>query len=269
MERRGDRAVIINADSAQMYADLSILTARPTAAEMGGVPHRLYGVWDGARPGSAGRYAALAVEAIDDAHAAGAVPILVGGTGLYLRAVLEGLAPVPDVDPVIRAEVRRLPQDEAWAALLREDPPIAASLNPNDASRTQRALEVKRSTGRSLRHWRAVRTGGLGHRVATTAEVLLPNRDSLYACCDSRVTRMFESGAVAEVERLLARRLPPELPVMRAIGVPQIAALLRGERTLESALEQTRLATRQYAKRQYTWFRHSAPAHWQRFGPAC
>jgi tRNA dimethylallyltransferase len=264
LEQRGSRGVVINADSAQVYRDLRVLSARPSEEDMRGVEHRLFGAWDGADPCSAADWAAAAKREIENAQLAGAVPILVGGTGLYLRTLLDGIAPVPAIDPAVREAVRALPTPEAYAALQAEDPERGAALNPGDISRIARALEVVRSTGKPLAHWQTERVGGIGEAVELFPLILLPDRDRLYARCDERFARMFESGAVEEVEALLARRLPSLSPVMRAIGVPEIAGFLSGEWTREEALARGRLATRQYAKRQYTWFRNQPPAEWPR-----
>lgn len=260
----GQRGVVINADSAQVYADLSVLSARPSEEEMQGVEHRLFGAWDGARACSAADWAERARAEIAQVHGEGSVPILAGGTGLYIRTLLEGIAPVPPIDPVIRAEVRALSVAEAHAALLREDAPRAALLSPNDATRIARALEVVRSTGRPLAEWQAERTGGIGDEVSLSPLILLPDRATLYSRCGMRFERMLAQGAVVEVRALLARDLDPALPVMRAIGMPEIAGYLRGEWPLEEARERGAQATRNYAKRQFTWFRHQPPAAWPR-----
>lgn len=264
LEREGRRAVVINVDSAQVYADLSVLSARPTAEEMRGIEHRLFGAWDGAQACSAADWAAAAAREIDQAHEAGTVPILVGGTGLYIRTLLEGIAPVPEIDPNVREAVRAMAVEDAYVALRREDPERAAALAPNDAARVMRALEVVRSTGRGLKAWQAERTGGIGHRVTLHPAILLPERRSLYERCDRRFARMLAEGAVTEVEALLARGLDPALPVMRAIGVPEIAAYLRGTASLAETEARGAQATRNYAKRQFTWLRHQPPAEWQR-----
>jgi tRNA dimethylallyltransferase len=264
LEARGQRAVIINADSAQVYADLAILSARPTEQEMGGIDHRLFGYIDGAEACSAARWAADARAEIAAAHAAGALPILVGGTGLYIRTLLDGIAPIPEIDPAIREAVRAMTVDDAYAALAREDPGSAARLAPADTTRVARALEVVRSTGQTITHWQAHKQGGISDTVAIKALVLLPPRDWLLARCDRRFAAMLESGALDEVETLLARALHPGLPVMRAIGVPETARLLRGLTSPEQCLADGQLATRQYAKRQYTWFRNQTPADWHR-----
>jgi tRNA dimethylallyltransferase len=257
--------VIINADSAQVYSDLAILSARPSEGEMGGIEHRLFGTIDGAEACSAARWAEDARGEIAAAHAADVLPILVGGTGLYLRTLLDGIAPVPPIDPAIRQAVRALPVADAHAALQIEDPEAAARLNAADTTRVARALEVVRSTGQTLKAWQARKQGGIGDAVSLAPLVLLPPRDWLFDRCDRRFATMLDSGAVEEVQALLARGLDADLPVMRAIGVPEIAGLIRGELTREAALAAGQLATRQYAKRQYTWFRNQPPEDWQRY----
>ena len=264
LRQQGREAVVINADSAQVYADLAVLSARPTADEMQGVPHRLFGEWDGASACSAADWARAARALVEEAHASGAVPILVGGTGLYLRTLLDGIAPVPPIDPAVRAAVRAMPVAEAHAALTREDPERAARLSPNDTTRVARALEVVRSTGQPLAAWQEQRTGGIGDRIALYPLLLLPDRAWLYDRCDRRFTQMLERGALAEVKALLARGLDPDLPVMRAIGVPELAGYLRGGIPLAEAERMGQQATRNYAKRQYTWFRGQSPADWPR-----
>lgn len=261
---RGRQAVVINADSAQVYADLAVLSARPSPAEMRGVPHRLFGAWDGATACSAADWAARARDEITAVHAAGGVPILVGGTGLYLRTLLDGIAPVPPIDPAVRAAVRALPVAEAHAALEREDPARAALLAPADGARIARALEVVRSTGRPLAEWQGELVGGIGGSVTLHPLVMLSQRAALYARCDARFAAMLRGGAVEEVLALLVRGLDPFLPVMRAIGVPEIAACLAGNCTLAEAEARGAQATRNYAKRQYTWFRRQPPPDWPR-----
>ncbi|MFM5953816.1 MAG: tRNA (adenosine(37)-N6)-dimethylallyltransferase MiaA [Novosphingobium sp.] len=260
----GREGVVINADSAQVYADLAVLSARPTTEEMRGVEHLLFGTWDGAQACSAADWAAEARSAIADVQARGAVPILVGGTGLYIRTLLDGIAPVPPIDPAVRSAVRALPAAEAFAALQAADPARAALLSPGDSTRLARALEVVRSTGKPLADWQAERVGGIAPAVELHAAVLLPPRDWLYERCDRRFSLMIEQGALDEVEALLARKLDPALPVMRAIGVPELAAHLAGEMTREAALSRGAQATRNYAKRQFTWFRNQPPPEWQR-----
>jgi tRNA dimethylallyltransferase len=265
---RGQEAVIINADSAQVYADLAVLSARPDAEEMGGIEHRLFGTFDGAEACSAAHWAQQAKAEIAAAHAAGALPILVGGTGLYLRTLLDGIAPVPPIDPDIRETVRALPVAEAYAALQSEDPAAAARLNAADTTRVARALEVVRSTGKPLGEWQADKQGGIGEQVTLHPLILQPPRDWLLERCDRRFAQMLERGAVAEVEALLTRGLNPDLPVMRAIGVPEIARWLGGAIDRDQCLAEGQLATRQYAKRQYTWFRNQPPPTWKRYTEA-
>lgn len=260
----GTDALVVNADASQVYADLAILSARPSPDEMEGVPHHLFGHVDGAEAHNAARWSDEARGVISHAHATGKVPILVGGTGLYLRTLLYGIAPVPGIDPDVRAVVRALPVVEAHAALAKADPEAAARLNPADTTRVARALEVVRSTGRTLAAWQEAREGGIADAITLVPLILLPPRDWLRDRCDTRLVQMFDGGAIEEVEALLNRHLDPDLPVMRAIGVPQIAAHLRGEIGRAEALEQAQAATRQYAKRQFTWFRHQPPADWPR-----
>lgn len=256
--------VVINADASQVYADLQILSARPSPEEMTQAPHRLFGHIDGAQACTAARWAAEARAEVDKAHGEGRLPILVGGTGLYLRTLLDGIAPVPDIDPAIRAAIRAMPVAEAHAALAGEDPEAAARLAPADSTRVARALEVVRSTGKPLSEWQKHKSGGIGDRIALSPLILLPPRDWLIDRCDRRFGQMVDGGAVAEVETLLARNLPPDLPVMRAIGVPEIAAWLNGKIDRDAMFERGRVATRQYAKRQYTWFSRQPPAAWMR-----
>ena len=256
--------IVVNADASQVYADLALLSARPSDDEMDGVPHHLFGHVDAAEAHNAARWADEARAVIAAAHDAGEVPILVGGTGLYFRTLLDGIAPVPEIAPDIRAAVRALPVADAHAALTTADPAAAARLNPADTTRVARALEVVRSTGRTLADWQSATEGGIAGDVTLAPLILLPPRDWLRARCDQRLVQMFETGAIEETEALLARDLDPALPAMRAIGVPQIAGYLRGEIDRADALEAAQAATRQYAKRQFTWFRHQPPSDWLR-----
>ena len=257
--------VIVNADSAQIYADLPILSAAPTPEQRASAEHRLYGVRDGALPCSAADWAAQAEREIADVHSNGATPILVGGTGLYLRTLLEGIAPVPPIESDVRARVRSATVAENRAKLETLDAGAAERLSPSDSSRINRALEVILSTGRTLGEWQKERRGGIGQKVDLRAILLLPPRKWLYARCDERFAQMIEQGAVAEVERLISRKLNENLPVMRAIGVREISAYLFGELSLDQAVEAGQQSTRRYAKRQYTWFSHQPPADWPRF----
>jgi tRNA dimethylallyltransferase len=246
---------IINADATQLYADLRVLSARPSPGEEALVPHRLYGVCDGACPVSAADWAGMARAEIEAALKAGRLPILVGGTGLYLETLIEGIAPVPEIRSAVRAAVRAMTSEDAAAALAREDGAMASRLLPSDRQRLLRALEVVRSTGRSLAEWQAVRSGGIGQSHKVRGLVIAPDRAARWAAAAARLDAMIEAGALAEVEALVARRLDPGAPVMKALGVGPLAAHLRGELTLDAALAQTLATTRQYQKRQMTWIR--------------
>lgn len=258
------RGTVINADSMQVYADLRILTARPTRDEEMRVPHRLFGHIDGADPYSAARWAIEARAAIAEAHQQGRLPILVGGTGLYLRTLIEGIAPVPEIDPAVRSAVRALPVAEAHTQLAAADPEAAARLNATDTTRVARALEVVRATGKPLAYWQRQRVGGIAAEIHLAPLILLPDRDWLGQRIDTRFAEMLEAGR-REAKALLARTdIPPDAPVLRAIGIPELRALFAGETDVVQAAAAGALATRQYAKRQYTWFRRQPPAGWER-----
>ena len=256
--------VIINADASQLYADLRVLSARPSVADEACVPHRLYGQIDGAEACSAAAWAELAKAEIAACHASGRLPMVVGGSGLYLRTLLDGIAPVPEIDPAVRTAVRRLDAATAYAALAAEDPALAARLAHGDRQRVMRGLEVIRSTGRSLLGWQRELTGGIGRAVTLDARVIDLPRAELHERIDARLAAMHEA-ALPEVAALLARRLDPALPVMTALGVAQFAAQLAGTRTPAAALAEAQAATRRYAKRQQTWFRNQTPG-WMRVG---
>jgi tRNA dimethylallyltransferase len=267
----GREAVIINADASQVYRDIPILSARPMREEMGDVPHRLFGHIDGAVACDAARWASEARAEIAEAHALDAVPILVGGTGLYIDTLLRGIAPVPPIDETLRAAIRALPVREAYRRLQVADPGAASRLKPLDKTRIARALEVMTATGTPLSDWQLRREGGIGGRVTLLPAILLPPRDWLYARCDARLEAMFAGGAIDEVLALSMRQLDPALPVMNAIGVASILEIiLSGEyETVRSgsralALGHAQMATRRYAKRQYTWFRNQSPPDWPR-----
>jgi tRNA dimethylallyltransferase len=253
---------ILNADSMQVYRDLAILTARPGPGEIARVPHALYGVRDGAEPCSAADWASLAREEIRATLDQGLVPILCGGTGLYLRALLDGIAEIPPISAEVREAGRRRHAAIGGAAFRAElaelDPESAQRLNEADGQRLMRAWEVVAGTGRTLGYWqREGRGRALG--LPVRAFTLLPPRDALYAAIDHRFQRMLAEGALEEVRCLLQRNLDPALPVMKAVGVPELIRHLRGEIALADAVAQVPQATRRYAKRQYTWFRHQFP----------
>lgn len=256
--------VVINADASQVYADLRLLSARPSPAEEARAPHRLYGVVDGATACSAADWAAMARAAIAQAHTEGRLPIVVGGTGLYIRTLLDGIAPVPDIPDEVRAQVRAL--DDPHAALALADPAMAQRLRPSDRQRSARALEVKRATGRSLADWQAATEGGIGGTVELRAHVVETDRAELYARCDHRFDLMLAEGALDEARALAARGLSPALPVMKALGVPPLLAHLAGDLTIEAAADAAKQDTRRYAKRQLTWFRNQTP-DWRRVAP--
>ena len=255
--------VVVNADAMQVYADLHVLSARPSAADEAVVPHALYGVRDGAVPCSAAEWAGWARAEIERAHAGGRVPVLVGGTGLYLETLLHGIAPVPTIDPAVRAAVRAMRPGEGWAALALEDPDGAARLRATDTQRVARALEVVRSTGRPLGEWQRARVGGIAARVALRAIVVEVSADVLARRIAVRLEAMVARGALDEVVALMARGLDPALPVMKAVGVRPLAAWVRGEIERAEAIARAAAETRQYAKRQRTWFRGRA-AGWAR-----
>ena len=256
---------IVNCDASQLYRGLDIVSAAPTAAGRAVADHRLYACRDPAESCSTADYAALAKAEIAAIHASGRPAVLVGGTGLYLRTLLDGIAPVPPIDPAVRAEVRAAPVPDNRARLEQLDPQAAARLKPADTARIARALEVVLSTGRTLADWQQDNSGGIGGKVALRPLILLPPRDWLYRRCDQRFAAMLDSGADAEVKALMERKLDPALPAMRAIGVREIAAMLAGAISCDEAIAFGSQSTRRYAKRQYTWFAHQPPPDWPRF----
>ena len=255
--------VVINTDSMQVYRDLRVLTARPTVEEEALVPHRLYGHVDASINFSAGAWVADAAKMLDEARVQSRLPIFVGGSGLYFKALTRGLSAVPPIPTDIRNSVRaRLERDgvEALhAELARRDPVSAERLKPRDRSRIARALEVVEATGRSLTDWHREGLPPLLPSGEFTALFLSPERDALYVRIDARFDAMLKAGALEEVERLAARKLDPLLPAMKAHGVPALIRHLNGEIRLEEAATIGRADTRHYAKRQFTWFRHQLP----------
>jgi len=258
--------IIVNADASQVYADLSILSARPPADDLAQAPHRLFGHVDGAEDYSAVRWAREARAQIDDAHAQGRLPILVGGTGLYFDTLLHGIAPVPDIDPAIRAAVRAMPVAQSYGLLAREDPEAARRLRPTDTTRVARALEVVRSTGRPLGQWQARREGGISGAMSVHAAVVMLPRAQLAERAALRLHAMLAQGALDEVAALTARRLPPDRPVLRALGVAELAAVLAGTMTIEAAQAAILAVTRAYQKRQTTWARNRQ-RDWPKLAP--
>jgi tRNA dimethylallyltransferase len=252
---------VINGDAIQVYRELSVLSARPTAEETRRAPHRLYGVLAGSQRCSAARWRTMALAAIATARGKGRLPIVVGGTGLYLRSLVHGLSPVPAIAPEIREQARgrhaELGGERFHAELASLDPVMAARLNPGDSQRVIRAWEVITATGRSLALFQKIRPAKSEMRFLQ--HVILPPREALYAACDGRAVRMIEAGALDEVQRLMALRLDPSLPVMKAVGLRELAAHLDGIVDKATAIDDLRRATRNYAKRQVTWFRHQMP----------
>lgn len=270
---RATGGVVINADSMQVYRDLRIITARPGPADEARVPHRLYGHVDAAVNFSAGAWVSDAAREIAEAEAAGRLPIFVGGTGLYFKALTSGLSVVPPIPAETREDVRaRLERngvEALHAQLARRDPRAAERLNLRDRTRIARALEVIEATGRSLLDWHQEGQPALLPKDSYRAVFLAPERDELYARIDARFEAMLGAGALKEVERLAARQLDPMLPAMKAHGVPALIRHLRGELGLEEAATIGRADTRHYAKRQFTWFRHQLPDfEWVRPGEA-
>ena len=255
--------VVINADSMQVYRDLRVITARPTQDDEARVPHRLYGHVDAAVNFSAGAWVSDAARALEEAQAEGRLPIFIGGTGLYFKALTAGLSVVPPIPAEVREDVRaRLERngvEALHAELAAADPRAAERLNLRDRTRIARALEVVEATGRSLLDWHHEGQPPLLPNDSFRAVFLAPERDELYARIDARFDVMLEAGALEEVERLAARNLDPLLPAMKAHGVPALIRHLRGELSLEQAATIGRADTRHYAKRQFTWFRHQLP----------
>ena len=268
---RAHGGVVVNADSMQVYDTLRVLTARPSEADMEGIPHHLYGHVTAAQAYSTGvwlREAALLVERLREE---GRMPVFVGGTGLYFKALTGGLSDMPGIPPEIRSRLRERLLAEGAEALHREladrDGAVAETLNPQDGQRIVRALEVIEATGQSIAAFQGRAGPIVIDRDRARKIVVLPDRALLHERINSRFEKMLAMGAADEVRALLALELPPEMPVMKAIGVSQIAAMLKGEMTREDVLETGAAATRQYAKRQMTWFRNQMDESWDRISP--
>ena len=258
-ERYG--GIVINADSMQVYRELRVLTARPTPAEEARVPHALYGFVPAHEAYSVGRYIEDAARAVAAAEAEGRLPIFVGGTGLYFKALLEGLSPIPAIPPDIRTrwrtEARRIGAAALHVVLRARDPEMAERLRPSDPHRIVRALEVHEATGRSLSEWQRISGKGVLEEAETARLVLLPDRADLYRRCEDRFDAMLEQGALDEVAALRELRLDAGLPVMTAHGVPHLTAALAGKLDLATAAARSKQDTRHYAKRQLTWIRRN------------
>ncbi len=263
-------AAIINADSQQLYADLRVLTARPGPDEEAQAEHRLYGVADATDAWSVGKWLRAAEGLLNEYGPARRPLIFVGGTGLYFNALTRGLADIPPVPPEVRAEVdaRFAAEGEAAfrRALAQVDAPVEAAIAPGDRQRLVRAMAVAQVAGRPLSALRAD-TRPILAPGSYEAMVVEPNRAALYAACDTRVSVMMANGALEEVRALMARDLPHGLPIMKAVGVRELSGYLGGDTGLDDALDIMRQATRNYAKRQLTWFRNQTP-DWPRVAPA-
>ena len=253
---------VVNADSMQVYRDLRVITARPTVDEEAQVPHRLFGTVDAAEAFSVGKWQRAVAPVLASIAAAGGTAVVTGGTGLYFRALSEGLSDIPEVPDAVRAAVRAatrdVPVEQLHAELGHRDPAAAAQLRPSDRQRIIRALEVFQATGRSLTAFQGGREGALLDPARCLRLFLAPERDALYARIDARFDAMVSLGALEEVKALAARGLDPALPAMRAHGVPWLMRALAGEMALPEAIERSKADTRHYAKRQFTWFRHQA-----------
>ncbi len=252
--------VVINADSMQIYRELRILTARPSEADEARVPHRLYGVLSVAETCSAGRWLSVAVPEITQAWDNGLVPIVCGGTGLYIRALMQGLSAMPDIPAATRQAARDAMAEmgnEAFHAMLADvDPDAADRLHVSDTQRLIRAYEVFLATGRSIVDWQTGEAPSPPLEARFHVFAVLPDRETLYAACETRAEAMIEAGALEEVTALMPLGLDPDLPAMKALGVPELMRHLKGELSREEAVAALKRATRNYAKRQITWIRH-------------
>jgi tRNA dimethylallyltransferase len=262
--------VVINADSMQVYDTLSVLTARPSAADMQGVEHLLYGHVPAGSAYSTGAWLREVEALISMLKTEGRLPVFAGGTGLYFKALTGGLSDMPEIPDAIRTRWRgRLVAEGPEALhleLSRQDPEGAAALNPQDGQRIVRALEVLEATGKPIREFQG-RSGPMIIDPARALKIVIdPDRTVLHERINRRFEAMLEQGAADEVRALLALNLPPEMPVMKAIGVRELSAMLSGELTRKQASEQASAATRQYAKRQMTWFRNQMDESWERRG---
>lgn len=258
--------IIINADAMQVYSCLRILTARPGAHEEAMAPHRLYGTVDCAERYSTGKWLLAVQNELAAAWAAGKLPILVGGTGLYFKALEEGLSAVPDIPADIRNRLEAVRQDDLYGQLCERDPTAAEAIKPLDRQRTIRALEVLEATGRPLSFWQSKQTPAPIDGASVVRIWLEVDRAEIYARCNERFESMVEIGALEEVKALLDRKLDPMLPAMKAIGVRELGDYLAGNSDLETAIAQSQMQTRRYAKRQMTWKRGQMD-HWDTLAP--
>ena len=249
-------AVIINADAMQMVDALRVLTARPTVAEEAMAEHALYGVLPPSSPTSVAVWLGLVKPVIEQAWAQGKLPLLVGGTGMYIKTLMDGLAAVPEIPPAIRASVRAMERAKLHPHLTMIDPLMATQLKPGDTQRLLRAIEVMEATGKSLEYWKKQALEPFFPEAEFTSYYMDMSREEMYARIDKRFEIMINTGALDEVRMVMALNLPPDLPILRAHGVPELAAHLCGEMTLEDAIKKSQQNTRNYAKRQMTWIRN-------------
>lgn len=270
MAKRHD-GVVINADSMQVYDTLHVLTARPSEQDMHGIPHHLYGHVPALKHYSTGEWFRDAVALLEAVRGEGRIPVFVGGTGLYFKALTGGLSDMPSVPIAIRTDIRKRLQVEGAEALhvilSQRDPETAETLRPGDGQRIARALEIFEATGQSIRFFQAQQGPVAIDPAKALKVVVLPERHLLRQRIDRRFAQMLDGGAVEEVDALLSLDLKAEMPAMKAIGVPQIAAMLAGTMTRAEVIETASAATRQYAKRQMTWFRNQLDESWLRWDP--
>ena len=251
---------VVNADSMQVYGELDILSARPGFAQTARVPHLLYGCMSAAQACSAGRWLEMAAAAVSEVRAMGRLPVFAGGTGLYIKALTEGLAPVPEIRPDIRTRARALHQEQGGEEfrdrLAELDPQAATELPAGDTQRLIRAFEVAQATGRTLKEWQAEHPSTPPIEGNFASVLLIPPREALYEAINERFMHMMEEGALDEARALFDLGLDPGLPAMKALGVRELVRHLGGETDLDQAVQLAMRGTRQYAKRQYTWLRH-------------
>lgn len=268
-ERQG--GVIVNTDSMQGYSVLDVLTARPSVEEMARVPHFLYGHVHPSTAYSTGAWLRDVTRLIEEGALSGRPAVFVGGTGLYFRALAEGISDMPDIPPLVRErwryELKEQGAERLHRILMREDSAVAMQLRPTDGQRIVRALEVLDASGRSILDWQAARGQPLVDRDSARFLVIEPDRGELVAHIEARFDDMLDKGALDEVRQLMALDLAPNLPAMKAIGVRELQAALAGQISFPEAIERAKIATRQYAKRQTTWFRHQLGPEWKRLRP--
>ncbi|MDG1288015.1 MAG: tRNA (adenosine(37)-N6)-dimethylallyltransferase MiaA [Rickettsiales bacterium] len=252
--------VILNADATQCYADLQILSARPSAEELAQADHRLYGIWSGDKVASVGDWLSMLKPEIEQCWTENKLPIVCGGTGFYLKALMEGLSPIPDIAPEIRAEITRETESDGnssiYEKLSRVDPKVVKNIPPANTQRMIRAYEVYLGTGKPMSEWQAMPKEPPFPQATFELDIIELPRKELYERCDTRFESMLAAGALDEVKGLLAKKYAPDVPVMKAVGVAELASHLAGELSIEEAGALSKQNTRHYAKRQLTWLRN-------------